>query len=286
MTERSPVGAPPAVSEQALVVIRAGGATLPLVCVHAEAGHLRLYENLAQHLDPDQPVYGLRGVGRDLPPHAPYRSFEEMARRYVLELSELGHSGPYLILGECDGGELAYELAQQLHSFGEEVTLLALVDSFGPGEPHVAISGWAYRRVNSLRMLAFHLSALTRIDARDRRTYVVTRLRRIVERLRTQAAGRDAPPSAEVLRQQAFREAKATYRPTPYPGRVVLFRGARLPWGASTDRDLGWGRLVAGLEITELPAYFGSCMLEPVAGQLAEAFERAASDSTVAEQGP
>jgi thioesterase domain-containing protein len=286
MTQISPGGAAPAESERgdnALVVISAGGPKPALVCVHGESGHLRLFFNLAQHLDPAQPVYGLRGVVQDGPAPPPYRTFEEMAHRYVLELRELEHSGPYLVLGECNGAELAYELAQQLDANGKDVALLALVDSFGPGEPRLVISGRVYRHLNSLRMLAFHLSAVTRIDAGHRRAYVATRLRRVLGRLRTRASSHGRPPPGELLRQRAYREAGRAYRPTPYAGRVALFRGASLPWGARTGRDLGWDRLAADLETTELSAYFGTCMLEPVVGRLAEALERAVAPSTPAD---
>jgi thioesterase domain-containing protein len=276
MTGISPVGAATANerSDFALVVIRAGARKPPLICVHGESGHLRLFSNLAQHLDPAQPVYGLRGTVHDGLPRTPYLTFEEMAQRYVRELGELEHLGPYVILGECNGAPLAYELAQQLAAGGGDVALLALVDSFGPGEPRLRVSDRAYRRVNSLRMMAFHLSALVRIDGRDRRAYVEARLRRILARLRTRASSRHGPVPEDVLRQRAYREAGDGYRPTPYAGRVALYRGASLPWGARTGRDLGWGRLVADLQITELSAYFGTCMLEPVVGRLATALER------------
>ena len=269
--------APPASDrrDNALLEIHAGGSKPPLICVHGESGHLRLFCNLASHLDPAQPVYGLRGVVDSGPPRVPYPTFEEMAGRYVLEVSERDHRGPYVILGECNGALLAYELAQQLVARGEDVALLALVDSFGPGEPRIGVSDWAYRRVNALRMLAFHLSALMHIDSGDRRAYVAARVRRIRARLSTRLSGHRGPVPEDVLRQRAYREASGAYRPAPYPGRVVLLHGARLPWGARTGSDLGWGRLVADLEVTALPAYLGTCMLEPVVGRLAAALERA-----------
>jgi phthiocerol/phenolphthiocerol synthesis type-I polyketide synthase E len=276
--EATVVGAPAAGEhrEGALVVLRAGGGQPPLVCVHGAAGHLRLFGNLARHLDPDRPVYGLRSVGHELPPHPPYRSFEEMAHRYARELSELAEAGPYLVLGECDGGQLAYELARQLDARGD-LGLLVLVDSFGPGEPGLVVPGWAYGLGNSVRMLGFHLRAVAGARAGERRTYVATRLRRIVARIRARASARGGRPPEPLLRQHAFREAAGAYRPTPYGGGAVLLRGARLPWGTTPPRDLGWARLVADLKIVELPAYFGTCLLAPVVGQLAEALEQAAA---------
>jgi thioesterase domain-containing protein len=272
-------------SGDGLVVLRAGGRKPPLVCVHGAAGHLRVFGNLARHLDPDRPIFGLRATGRELPPHGPYRSFEETARQYARELGDRGQAGPYVILGECDGGALAYELAQQLDRRGD-LGLLVLVDSFGPGEPSLGVPGWAYRLGNSLRMLGFHLRALARTRDGDRRAYVATRLRRILARIRARASARGGRPPADMLRQRAFQEAAAAYRPTPYAGPAALLRGTRLPWGARPPHDLGWGRLVADLQVVELPAYFGTCLLEPVAGRLAEAVDRVAAAPAAAAPQP
>lgn len=256
---------------KALVLIQDGSGTPPLYCVHAQAGHVRLFHNLARHLDHGRPVYGLQAVPCD---HAaaPPRRFEEMAERYASEIRELQPRGPYLILGECSGGQLALELARQLRANGEAGSLLALVDSFGPGEPTLRrfVPAPAYRSADSIRMLRFHLSTVRRIERSTRRAYVSERLTRLLGRLRTKATGRRGAPSGELVNQQAFSEALDAYEPEPYPGRVVLFRGARLPSGVRSRRDLGWEAVAASLEIIELPAYFGTTMLEPAVGLLAE----------------
>ena len=245
---------------------------------------MRLFHNLARHLDRSRPIYGLqavpcdRAVTRD-------RRFAQMAERYASEIRTLQPRGPYLVVGECSGGQLALELARQLRKNGEDVSLLALVDSFGPGEPRLRrfVSARAYRLADSIRMLRFHLSTVRRIETSARSEYVSERLVRLLGRHRMRATGRLGAPSGEVIRQQAFKEALDAHTPEPYPGRVVLFRAERLPWGVASRRDLGWGAVAASLEITELPASFGTTMLEPAVGLLAQKLAHALdADGSVA----
>ena len=267
--------------QKALVLIRPGGAEPPLFCVHARAGNLRLFRDLVQHLDPSRPVYGLQAVVRDDPPHAPYANFAQMAGRYVLEIREQQPHGPYLIAGECDGGELAYELAQQLRLAGEDVELLGLIDSFGPGGPRLRrfVPMRAFTLVDRVRMLGFHLLTLRRLDGAARTQYVSTRAARFRDTLRARASNRRGAPSIETLRQHAFQAALDAYEAAPYGGRVVLFRGARLPWGTAPARHLGWGEFVSDLEVTELPSYLGTTMLEPGVRLLAKSLGRSMDGS-------
>jgi thioesterase domain-containing protein len=270
-------------SAKALVVIRGGGSKPPLFCVHAEAGHLRLYDNLARHLAHDRPLYGLRGVVSDDPPYAPYRQFEQMARRYAREIRELQPIGPYFVLGECDGGELAYEIAQQLRMLGQDLALLALVDSFGPGGPRLRrfAPKALYRLVDSMRMVGFHLRTVARLNPSSTRRYLTTRLSRVLARITMRWLALRGERSAEFSTQEAFRAAHRCYQASPYAGRVVLFRGAQLPWGIEPAHHLGWGDVASDLETAELPAYFGTTMLEPAVRELAQKLEHAMDVSTV-----
>ena len=150
--------------------------------------------------------------------------------------------------------------------------MLALVDSFGPGEPRLRrfVPRRAYRLVHAARMLAFHLMTVLRHDIPAKKTYVSERLARILHQYRNRAAARQSAPPPELMNQQGFGEALAAYQPELYPGRVVLFLGARLHWGLARTYDLGWAAVATDLEVVELPAYFGTTMLEPAVRLLAE----------------
>jgi thioesterase domain-containing protein len=113
------------------VTIQIGGSKPPLFCVHAIDGNVLVFQNLARHLDPDQPVYGLQAKGLD-GKQAPHTRFEDMAADYIKEIRTVQPEGPYLLAGYSSGGVVAFEMAQQLQAQGQQVELLALIDSYCP----------------------------------------------------------------------------------------------------------------------------------------------------------
>ena len=59
-----------------------------------------------------------------------------MAALYVKGIRSLQPHGPYLVGGYCGGGVIAYEVAQRLGGEGEEVALLALLDTMNFSNIH------------------------------------------------------------------------------------------------------------------------------------------------------
>ncbi len=57
-----------------------------------------------------------------------------MARDYLALLAPLQPRGPYRLAGSSFGGMLAFEAARQLLAAGEQVELLAMLDTPGPGD--------------------------------------------------------------------------------------------------------------------------------------------------------
>jgi hypothetical protein len=57
---------------------------------------------------------------------------QAMADEYVAEIKKVCPQGPYLIGGECLGGNLAFEVAQKLKQSGDEVQLVVLLDTRMP----------------------------------------------------------------------------------------------------------------------------------------------------------
>jgi thioesterase domain-containing protein/acyl carrier protein len=112
----------------------------PFFCVHPSGGNVLCYARLARRLGPSQPVYGLEAHGVH-PQHAALTSVEEMAASYVTAIRAVQPDGPYQLGGWSMGGVVAYEMARQLRAEGEEVSLLALIDTWAPasvralGEP-------------------------------------------------------------------------------------------------------------------------------------------------------
>jgi len=98
---------------------------------HAGGGHILYYRGLARLLGEDQPFFGLQARGLD-GRKAPFERVENMATHYVAEIRKRQPKGSYLLGGPCVGGLIAYEMAQILRTEGEEVALLALLDTPRP----------------------------------------------------------------------------------------------------------------------------------------------------------
>ncbi|GAB4215807.1 MAG: hypothetical protein OHK0022_56140 [Roseiflexaceae bacterium] len=120
-----------------LVPIQPLGQRPPFFCVHPAGGGVLGYYDLAQSLGTSQPFFAFQAPGLDgLRPCL--TTLETMAATYLAELRRVQPHGPYYLGGMSFGGFVAFEMAQQLHQAGEQVALLALIDTAappGPGQP-------------------------------------------------------------------------------------------------------------------------------------------------------
>ena len=114
-----------------LVPIKKTGDLPPFFCVHPVGGNVLCYTKLADHLGNNRPFYGLQSPGL-YENFQPLTQIEDMAARYIEALQEVQPGGPYYLGGWSLGGVVASEIAQQLQALGEEVGLLALIDSYAP----------------------------------------------------------------------------------------------------------------------------------------------------------
>jgi amino acid adenylation domain-containing protein len=249
-----------------LVPIQARGTEPPLFLVHPAGGDVLCFAGLARHLGPDQPVYGLqsRGLSGDEPPLG---RFEDMAALYLGEMKRVQPAGPYSLGGWSLGGLIAWEMARHLEELGEEVALLALLDS----SPEIAgKQGPMEDDADFLADMAAYVENLwgkrldlTRADLES--------LAPEEQRARLLAALRDAdflPPGAglEQVRRtldvyKANARAASLYEPKPYHGPVTLFRAGEAAEGSP---DFGWNRLTPEpVEVVPVPGHHLSLLAEP-----------------------
>ncbi|MCL2932444.1 MAG: thioesterase domain-containing protein [Trichodesmium sp. MAG_R03] len=114
-----------------LAPIKKTGYLPPFFCVHPVGGNVLCYTKLADHLGNNRPFYGLQSPGLYENSQS-LTQIEDMAARYIEALQEVQPGGPYYLGGWSLGGVVAWEIAQQLQALGEEVGLLALIDSYAP----------------------------------------------------------------------------------------------------------------------------------------------------------
>ncbi|GBC61780.1 type I polyketide synthase [Desulfonema ishimotonii] len=114
-----------------LVPIQPEGDRPPLFFIHPADGNVSCYAELARHLGPDQPLYGLQAFGLD-PATAPLNRIGDMVREYLAAIRTVRPRGPFLLGGYCQGGTIAYEMARTLEGQGETVPVLFIVDTLAP----------------------------------------------------------------------------------------------------------------------------------------------------------
>ncbi len=114
-----------------LVAIKPRGKNPPFFCVHPIFGVVFPYVELAFQLGENQPFYGLQPKGID-GESSPLTSIEDMAADYIAALRTVQPKGPYFLGGWSFGGLVAFEMAQQLLAAGDEVALLAVLDTLAP----------------------------------------------------------------------------------------------------------------------------------------------------------
>lgn len=220
------------------------GAGTPVFCFHWGAGNVRFLRDVVDAFRGDRPVYGVESVGmwsRERPP----LSIVEMSTRYLREIREVQPHGPYLLVGPCAGGRIAFEVARQLEAAGEEVAVLALVNAMPPGTNELD-AGWGLRDYYDFRLASL------------RKQFGVPNLNtdrdRVMERM-VETAKIDAGMDPEDLhwRQAVWAAgnfAQEHYEPRPYGGHAMIFQVAQ-----SADReDADWGRVVASTEVRTFDA--------------------------------
>jgi acyl transferase domain-containing protein/thioesterase domain-containing protein len=242
-----------------LVAIQPRGEKLPFFCVHGAGGNVLIFRDLSKRLGADQPFYGLQAQGVDgkLPP---LERIEDMASQYLESIRTVQPNGPYLLGGYSGGGVVAFEMAQQLHQAGEEVALLAFLDTFNPG-PAVR------RDTNGSRL---------RKLVEQGPSYAMGRakwlLDRQIDKVRWARVSYYTSLSLTVpveLREfqmfETFHRVQARYHPRAYPGSIVLLRAAEVAGAfAHVGPELGWeGLSERGIEVHEIPGTHNTLLLEP-----------------------
>jgi thioesterase domain-containing protein/acyl carrier protein len=128
--------------KSALVSLQSSGSNLPFFCVPGAGGNTVYLYNLSRELGADQPFYGLQGLGLD-GEASPHTSVEEMASHYLTAIQSVQPRGPYWLGGHSLGGWVAFEMTRRLEEKGEEVSVLAILDTPAPiMAEHRDVSSW------------------------------------------------------------------------------------------------------------------------------------------------
>ncbi len=271
----------------------------PFFCVHPLAGVVFPYSPLVAALSKEQAFYGLQSVGVT-DEEAPLTTIEAMASRYINDLRMIQPEGPYALGGWSFGAYVAYEMACQLEQTGQQVALLALIDTPPPSANKLTDtinwskfllstalpSIWPYlhdyfqvrteegspasegQGAAPINQWALALKPTTLLNGQSLATrlggYQLAEVVRMLQIMRTNV------------------QAVINYMPQPYSGRITLLRTGQTFGETGQTPDLGWRALAAdGVEIYRIPGEHMDVLRAPhvqvLAGQLQRQIEAVGS---------
>ncbi|GAB3494300.1 type I polyketide synthase [Amycolatopsis cihanbeyliensis] len=250
-------------------VLREHGDRTPLFLFHPGGGDTAVYHQLVHLLDTEMPVYGFDRIDG-------VASVEDRVTHYLPELRAIQPHGPYRVAGWSFGGFLAYEMAQQLRRAGEEVELLAMIDSILPlpndtGLTEVELLEKRFERFEEFletsygRRVSLPYERLARLDDEGQ-------VQLLIDTMLAEGIVNSAVSDAILHHQRtSFLDARSLehYVPARYPGRVTFFSAADLVPGGlrdqrfdRTDPARGWDAVCPDIEVISVPGHHLS-LLDP-----------------------
>ncbi|HEV2800272.1 MAG TPA: alpha/beta fold hydrolase, partial [Pyrinomonadaceae bacterium] len=256
----------------------------PLFLIHPVGGSVFCYVELARALGREQPLYAFqaRGLNGEEAPHA---SIEEMSGAYLEELRRAQPEGPYLLGGWSMGGVVAFEMAQQLRAAGEEVSMLAMFDSYAPSA--LTFDSETDNALSLLTQFAIDLGLSTASLALPREQFLQLSASEQLSVVLDLAVGEHLLPAETGLARlhdrfsifknnlRAFRN----YVPRPYNGRIALF-AARDGATESAGKMRGWNKLAPrSVELYEVPGNHYTLLRQPHVTHIAARLTESLPDS-------
>ncbi|MDZ8224986.1 amino acid adenylation domain-containing protein [Nostoc sp. ChiVER01] len=284
-----------------LVTIQPNGSNPPFFCVHPIFGVVFPYYELAHQLGENQPLYGLQPIGID--GKTPLTCIEDMATHYIEALRSVQPKGPYFIGGWSFGGWVAFEMAQQLENSGEEVALLAVLDTVAPIKSNIPslsntlkflfttvvpymwpffidylrlITAPSKNRINRLTSRFYNFKELMRYSFWESLTltlktnlfsYFIQKEDATANFISNESKQRLLSESAIFPMLRVFyanNQAVLNYVPQVYPKRINLFRTKVQLNIAEEEASMGWDQLAVGrTEIHHIPGNHLTMLRKP-----------------------
>ena len=275
-----------------LVQLQRGAARTPVFFVPGGVGgddEFFVYTRLARHAGAGYPFYGFKARSAE-GTESSQSTVRQMAADYIAAMRAVQPHGPYYVIGECAGGIIAYEIAQQLHALGEQLALLVLMDT---PRPDSALE--VRRRLTRLIRASPVVMALAAVPEELRhRTmggkvrYIAAQSGKVLTRpLRYVRSVSDASIDRDIVGvQRSYSRAIYAYRPKRYPGRLTLIVHTEQD-GSDKRAMLGWhDYAMQGIELHSVPGTHLTYIrdnVEMAAARIRECIQRADETLQVAQ---
>ncbi len=254
-----------------LVELNKGSAgKLPLYFLHSTPGDILGYAHLVYRLGKEQPCYGLQSLGL-VDNEKSHRTIEEMAAHYVSQIIAFQPQGPYMFIGWCFGGFVAFEMARQLRAKGEKVAMLGFIETPSLHPPLWYLPYYIDMFINVLKLGPKKI--IEYIKARSARVHQLENPEEII------AEGFDVQDDSEAKnlyisnRKYAYRanlEAAKNYKPHFYDGNVIQFVAEQREMWIARGADMGWKTLVKKVKVERVAGDHLGILREPNVSELAK----------------
>jgi thioesterase domain-containing protein len=241
-----------------IVTLKEAGGRTPLYCFPGAGGAVTIFREMVSSIEADQPVDAIdmqKFFDAD-------RQFtvEQLADLCLSAIREKQKRGPYLMCGYSFGAIVAYEVAARLMRDGEDIGVVAMVDTGNPAfraqlsstETQQLNRSYAANRLGkylriladgNIRTFADGVSAVLAARAGIKTRRLIRRAFRAINR-----------PMPDVFRHndRALFHAWTAYTPPPSALSLLLFYDEHRPLDYGGDRTLGWGLSTSGQVDVEL----------------------------------
>ncbi|MBO1051113.1 MAG: amino acid adenylation domain-containing protein [Dolichospermum sp. DET73] len=228
---------------------------LPLLFLIHQAGgyglsYSVLAEKLAKELDKQRPIYAIQARGLD-GKQPPLDTIEAMATSYISAIREIQPFGPYLLGGHSLGGLIAFEMAAQLETGGEQIAHLLIMDTHPPlatDEITASLEDDAGILCFIVEQIGLHFQKtiniayeeLATLDQESQFEYVLQTLQH--HEVIPPDSGRNLIAGL-INVYKANLQASLIYQPQPVKSPITVFKTASLAEQFPNDPTVGWGKL-------------------------------------------
>jgi thioesterase domain-containing protein len=190
-----------------------------------------------------------------------YKNVEALAADYVRDIRLIQPEGPYFLGGECIGGIVAFEMAQQLQAQGQKVATLILLDTLAQNSAVWRV-GYCIDSLLRITRLAYHLRRFIQLrSGGEKLAYLASKsgivYARIVFKFRRLISRRSLTltPTNDQLNNhyeiKHYIKSIRSYSPRPYPNQISLLISEAT---YQKNQTLGWKHIArGGLHIYRVP---------------------------------
>lgn len=259
-----------------LVPLMLGDNKQPFFCVHPMFGVVFPYLELAHHLTSHRSFYGLQPLGLD-GKSRPLNRIEAIAAYYIQAIQTIQPHGPYFLGGWSFGGLVAFEMAQQLTQAGQQIELLAILDTPAPCHKPSLLQNLKFLLGTvlwSTLPLLLDYGALATQRLQTKTPWFFRGQWSAIARLLPEESRLPLLDESVIrsLLPIVYANSQATYRyvPQPYPNRITLFKAAEQPDPLKHEPTLNWSALTSDIQLHQVPGNHLSFLKQPHVQVLAQ----------------